>query len=367
MLMSNQEIFYHLVQIAIGTRDISEFKGANPEQWMAVFSMAKKQGLLAVTYGTIEKLPSALQPPLQVKFSWIRCMELIVKQNEKISALCREVDKMMTGIGIRSCVLKGQGMATYYPNPLYRNSGDIDLWIRLEKPSGNFDADVEEMLKRIESLGKGKPYDPGPHHAEWKLEDISIELHYLPGEFYVQKYNERYKLFAQEEFKNNRHIDAGFSIPTTYFNMVQQMEHLQRHLLFEGIGLRQLCDYAILLLCSTEEERKKVAKTLGELNLKRSASALMWVIKKIFGVPEERLLFKPDEKLGKIALLDAMDFGGNLARQRYHMPKEQFSALSSFNKFRYMLHERKRSFKYAPRETFAELCHQISIIIKNRK
>ncbi len=365
--MQTTELFAQLIQVAIGTRNADDFAGATEQQWTDFLAIARKQGVIAVCFGGIEKLAREKQPPLRTKLHWIGLVDLIVKQNEKITALCKTVTEEMKSVGISSAILKGQGMATYYPTPLYRNSGDIDLWIQLEKPTDDFEADVEEMLKRITTIGRGEPTKPGPHHAEWSADGVEVELHYRPGEFYCKSIDQKYKQFGIEEFKNNRPTDAGFNIPTTYFNMVQQMEHLQRHLLFEGIGLRQLCDYAILLLNSTEEERKKAVKTLCELNLKRPAAALMWVIKDIFGVPEERLLFTPDERLGKMALQDAMDFGGNMAMQRDHMPKAQFEALSSLNKFRYMLYERKHAFKYAPREAFAELWDKIKIIINRRK
>ena len=365
--MQTTELFGQLIQVAIGTRNADDFSGATEQQWTDLLAIARKQGVIAVCFGGIEKLAREKQPPLRTKLHWIGLVDLIVKQNEKITALCKTVTEEMKSVGVSSCILKGQGMATYYPTPLYRNSGDIDLWIQLDKPTDNFEADVKEMLKRITTIGRGEPTNPGPHHAEWSADGVEVELHYRPGEFYNKKIDRKYKQFGLEEFKNNRPTDAGFYIPTTYFNMVQQMEHLQRHLLFEGIGMRQLCDYAILLLSSTEEERKRAAKTLRELNLKRPAAALMWVIKHIFGIPDERLLFTPNEKLGRMALQDAMDFGGNMAHQRYHMPKEQFNALSNINKFRYMLHERKHTFKYAPREAFAELCYQINVIISRRK
>jgi len=365
--MQTTDLFCILAQIAIGTTEPSEFPGASEEQWTEFLAIARKQGIIAVIFGAIEKLPAEKQPSLRNKLHWIGLADIIVKQNEKITALCQKIDKEMAGIGIRSCILKGQGMATYYPNPLYRNSGDIDLWVQLETPTDDFEADVKELLKRVASLGKGEPRDPGQHHAEWEVEGVSVELHYRSGEFYTKKIDKRYHKIAKEEFKNIRATDAGFHIPSNYFNMVQQMEHLQRHLLFEGIGLRQLCDYSLLLLKSTEEERNKAAKAISYLNMKRTASAFMWIMKHVFNIPDDRLLFAPNEKLGKAAMEETMSFGGNMGLMRDHMPKDQFNALPPHKKFLYILSERKPGFKYAPREIMAELWSQFKVIINNKK
>ena len=36
---------------------------------------------------------------------------------------------MLAKDGCRSCVLKGQANASYYPKPELRSSGDIDIWV----------------------------------------------------------------------------------------------------------------------------------------------------------------------------------------------------------------------------------------------
>ena len=365
--MQATELFSQLLQVAIGTRKAVDFQGASAEQWTEILAIARKQGVIAVVFGAIETLPKEKQPPLRNKLQWIGLADVIVNQNEKVSAVCRALDKELAEVGVRSAVLKGQGIATYYPVPKYRNSGDIDLWVQLEKPTDDFEADIKEILKRVESLGKGAPRDPGHHHAEWEVDGISVELHYRPGMFYAKKYDKIYHKMAVEDFPNVRKSEAGFHIPTTYFNLVQMMEHLQRHLLFEGVGLRQLCDYAIVLLQSTEDERTRVRKAIKKLHLSGPASAFMWILQEVFALPKDILLVTPKEKFGRDVLADVMDYGGNMAKMKVRIAKEDFEALSPVGKFIYILKGRKNNFKYAPRETVAEICWQFDIIIKNRR
>ena len=40
-----------------------------------------------------------------------------------------ELTRRFRSVGFKSCVLKGVGMAQYYPEPERRLFGDIDLWV----------------------------------------------------------------------------------------------------------------------------------------------------------------------------------------------------------------------------------------------
>lgn len=352
--MSTQDIFCQLVQIAIGTRDVSEFTAVSQEQWQELFRIAKKQGLLAVTFGAIEKLSPSLQPPLQVKLSWIRCRELIVTQNEKISALCREIDEVLPKVGISSCVLKGQGIATYYPIPEYRNSGDIDLWVRLTTPSDNFESDIDKIIEKVKGLNLGHVHDPEYHHVEWTVQGVEVELHYRPGEFQDKKTNRLYQEWSVNEFDGIKETDYGFHIPSAKFCLVQLMEHMLRHIIMtEGLGMRQMCDYAVLLMKTTKEEKAEALKVIQMLGMSNLARCIMWIMSTAFAVPDEYLLLPPSKKYGTL-LIENIWAGGNLG-QRMEKEGPDFKTLSFFQKLRYLYNDRKFRFQIAPKEAWAEL------------
>lgn len=366
MQMSDQEIFCHLVQIAIGTRDISEFKAVGPEQWMAVFRMAKKQGLLAVTFGTIEKLPSSLQPPLPVKMSWIRCRELIVAQNKKISALCQEVDALLTNVGVRTCVLKGQGMATYYPVPEHRNSGDIDLWVRLENATDDLDADVEKIIEKVSSLNRGKIHDLSYHHVEWTVDGVEVELHYRPGEFQNRKTDRIYQEWAVKEFDGLKMTSDKFHIPSARFCFVQLMEHMMRHIVMtEGLGMRQMCDYAVLLQKTTKQEKEYALAVIKKLGMTNLTKGVMWIMKTVFAISDDLLMIEPSKKYGDM-LLENIWEGGNLGMFKA-AGNVDFDSLSPLGKFKYLLKIRKERFQIAPKETSKEFFDLLKIIFGNRR
>lgn len=60
---------------------------------------------------------------------WIAMGLALEKRNQLLNVRCKEITKISNGLGLCSCVLKGQGVAMLYPNPLRRQNGDIDLWV----------------------------------------------------------------------------------------------------------------------------------------------------------------------------------------------------------------------------------------------
>lgn len=62
----------------------------------------------------------------------------------------------------------------------------------------------------------------------------------------------------------------------------------------EGIGLRHVCDYFMLLRNSSAEDRRVVAGRLKSFGLHHTAGALMWVLGKVLQLDPALMLCEPD-------------------------------------------------------------------------
>lgn len=102
-----------------------------------------------------------------------------------------------------------------------------------------------------------------------------------------------------------------------------QLSHLQRHYYDEGIGLRQLVDYYLLLCHSTDVDRDLVRKNLRKTGLYHVGGAVMWVMGRVFGLPESKMLCEPDEFRGMVLLEHVLE-GGNFGK--YSWDKELSTA-----------------------------------------
>ena len=153
------------------------------------------------------------------------------------------------------------------------------------------------------------------HHANVQLfSDVEIELHYRPSISRNLMRNRRlqywFRKCGKEHIIYNESI--GCHVPDWTFNVVLSLNHIFCHLMFEGVGLRQLMDFYFVLKTCPEElhAKKNVLELLRRFHLLRFAGATMSVEREVFGLCEENLLCEPDERLGRF-LLDEIMRAGN--------------------------------------------------------
>lgn len=305
-----EQAFFKLLRLATGASSDNVVE-LDEEGWKAVFDMSQKQTLIAVALDGVEKLPAGKRPPAAVLMPWIALVQQIEAANRRLNTLAVKVCERFRKDGMGSVVLKGQGNALLYPKPLHRMAGDIDLWVE-----GSRDALVAYVRR----------YCPGEeivyHHADFPvLKDTEIEIHFTPSwmnDFLTDRRLQEY--FRDSMPRQMLHMvelpeGAGrISVPTPDMNRIYILLHIYRHLFDEGVGLRQLLDYYFVLNapCS-EEERRQAVSMLERLHMTRFASAVMYVLREVFGLDESRLLLPPSPVYGA-RLLDEIMLAGNFGR-----------------------------------------------------
>ena len=219
--------------------------------WQELYSFASKQALLGLCFEGIERLgkeyPEELkQNPIgrELLMTWMGKAQQIRRQNMKVNAVAGKLFSMLREDGMRCCILKGQGNALMYPNPYSRTPGDIDVWIRASRER------IMEYAQKKFELGD----DIRLQHLETSLDGVPVELHFFPCSMNNPLYNAR----LQKCFKRNADLQCSnvvglpngagdIAIPTTAFNVVYQLTHLYHHFFDEGIGMRQIIDYFLVV------------------------------------------------------------------------------------------------------------------------
>lgn len=305
-------LFFELLQIVTGNR--KKFSSLpSEEQWRELFDLAEKQTLTGMAFYAIERLPQEQRPPKALLMKWYMATERIKALNAEMNAKAVKVANRFLKDGFRSVILKGQGIATLYPDASYRTPGDIDIWI-------------EGGRERIVAYLRGIAPDCKVvyHHADFlPIGGTEIEVHFTPSWMNCYFNNRRLQRYfrekATEAFCNKEYLavsDDGtlfykrLPVPSLAFNRVFILVHIYRHLFGEGIGLRQLMDY-YFVLCQgfTEEDRKETLQVLGSLKMLRFAGAVMYVLQRVFGMDDRYLLLPPDEKEGRFLLNEIMMAG----------------------------------------------------------
>ena len=331
--------FFELIQLALGERNSLGHKPTE-EEWQEAYQMAENQALSGILFSAVEKMNSDnkdAMPPMELFYQWIGDALQIENRNKEVNYAAEQLTRIFKGGGLRSCVLKGQGIAQLYPKPERRQSGDVDLWVE----SGR-----EKVLKFLKDnyLGIGHVVI---HHVDARIiEGVDSEIHFMPGytwnPFLHRKLQRYFRQQAESQF-SNYDSKLGFAYPTSRFNAVYILSHIYMHYLYEGVGLRQIIDYYYVLKNLTQDEREQAAKDICQVGLEKFAGAVMYVLEVVCSMNKSMYIVNPDTKRGSL-LLDEIMRGGNMGKYDVALANRKEENLIKFNlvalrrQFRFLRH-----------------------------
>lgn len=297
------KLFLQLLQVSMGCREALECIPTN-EQWMAIYHQAERQLLEGIVYTALERLPREQQPKGDFPIAWFVQTEQIRQANLELNHYVEKVMHELDTDGMPAVLLKGQGIAQCYPDPLLRHPGDIDLWVNRS---------MNEIVDYAHRKGVKVTEEGFIHLSYYYFEQVLVELHFTPS-FVLTPWRNRYlRRYDAAQFPRqaaHRTTLPGtttpVAVPTPDFNIVFLILHLQRHFFFDGVALKQFVDIYYLLRHThfTAEERQHVLHQFSRLGMKRFVRATMYVMHSIFGLEEEKLLLPPHQALGELLLTD---------------------------------------------------------------
>lgn len=261
------------------TADASAFVDGKAD-WQAIIRLAKQQAVLALTFDGMETLPSELRPSKEWAMKWFSAVVRIEQSHDLLNRELANIVRLYTGKGISSLLLKGQGVATLYIRPEHRQCGDIDLYL----------GEGYEKAKQL-VLTLDVPLEPeSDKHLGFHWNGVEVENHRKIARFYSPSNDKRLKRFFANwltEPQNHYKIeDVDITIPAPGFNAVYLLIHAFVHLMQEGIGLRQVCDWARLLSVHAKDiDKERFIREIRFLGLEDVACAFGYIVVNYLGLP----------------------------------------------------------------------------------
>ena len=222
--------------------------------WKAVLALAYRQstaGLICHAALQLEcgQIPSAIQTQMQaILMKFVNAHAMTNRTIARTVAMLQEK-------GIHVVLLKGQGVASYYAAPLLRQCGDIDLYVddyavacdSIMTDDGG--RRTEDGGRKALALSRSEATDK---HTEFDLGGgLSLEIHEYTETLDDAKKNVMYQTFSDEGTTTGLVpiVFNGVSVPTPEdtFNAFYIFHHLWHHTIGLGMGLRQVCDWAVFL------------------------------------------------------------------------------------------------------------------------
>ena len=231
--------------------DASIFQGEI--DWNTILRLAKEQTVQVLVANGIETLPKELWPPKVVIFKLMEVRTKTTKMHLLLNSVLAKITAALNAEGIPSVLLKGQGLAQNYLIPESRICGDIDLYVGEENIDKAYDVIAgltdEEQEPEEGLTGNEK-------HRHLKVDGVVIELHRKSVTTHTARQARLMRNWTIESL--NSHFGDGslpainfnqvpVNVPPVHFNVIFILYHAANHMLESGIGLRQLCDWAMYL------------------------------------------------------------------------------------------------------------------------
>ena len=308
--------YFHFLRFALGI----ENEAPADMDWQGLYAFARRQTLVGVVFEGIQRMPKGNAPQEKLLLDWIAESMKIRSQNAKLDKTSVEIYNAIGSRGYRGCILKGQGNAILYPNPATRTPGDVDVWVMTNN---------RDELRQVANGLADSPSDIEReivHHIELNRRGVTVELHPTPMLFNNPILNHRMQKWftrnADLQWSNIVNLPDGvgqIAIPTATFNAIYQLSHLHHHFFYEGVGLRQIVDYYYVLmgLPYGDTDIVTLQRELRKLGLYEFAGATMYVLHKVLGLSEDKMIVPVDDMRGKL-LLDEILSGGNFGQYSNH-------------------------------------------------
>ena len=345
-----EKVFFELLQVAIGKQGCLSHTPTESE-WMQLYKLAEKHALLGISFAGVQRLDVQEQcPPQEILFQWFGISRQIEERNELLNKQCQTLEQRIRKDGLHCCLLKGQGNAMMYGHlspqlGTLRQPGDIDTWV-----GGGF----ERVLHYVQGISPTDEVNEQHVHLD-VFRDTEVEVHFTPSRL-ANRWRDRVlqQWFAEETNRQMSHqvpFDKhSLTIPTADFNMVYQLLHIYRHMFSEGIGLRQLMDYYVLLATNrlSYAECDSIRQLVHLFGLDRFAAAIMWILGYVFKLESTVMQWKPDERCGRFLLAEVMQMGNfGHSDKRFQLNSND----SHLRRYWQMAKSKWRFIRYFPCET----------------
>ena len=212
--------------------------------WNQVIAQADRHVVTAFLYPVVKRLAGV---PEAVIARARNAAMLAAAKSDDMLHIQDEVVACLAEKGIPCAVLKGFSAARCYPYPELRMPGDIDLLVGAEK--------IDAARAELEQHGFHDDHET-VMHISLEGKGATLELHRSASVFPENekgRYASAYMENALQSVEQGVIRARAFPVLSLPQQLISLLAHTERHMGSVGIGLRQICDWAITVHAHREE------------------------------------------------------------------------------------------------------------------
>ena len=251
-LKRSEEMLLALLCAALHQREveIGYFQQVTADDWVQCYRLAVRQGVSALAWEGIERLPVTYTPPLDVKVSWALLEKKQLATYRKHCQAVNELTQFFAQHGIATVVLKGVGLSRLYPVPAHRESGDIDIYTYSVDKKRMTDEEANRLANELmerqglhierfnRELHNSFNYRGITFENHWRFFNIDIYTELSQVETWLKKCLSPQSVSLLDD-------NCQISVPLIIFDRVFVSLHAAKHY-GNGLLLRHLCDWVVL-------------------------------------------------------------------------------------------------------------------------
>lgn len=301
-------------------------------EWDKLYAIAAQQGVLALVFDAVETLPIEQQPPRALKMKWIASIANIEGRYNYQKKTAMELAEQFHKNGINTYVLKGFAIANYYPKPEHRECGDLDCFLGGEYERGNCLA---------ESLGAKVTREYYKHSIIY-YKKLMVENHQfciaIRGSRTLKAFERHLETIISQ---GATMIDGSHLIkPSADFNALFLAVHAMTHFLVEGIKVRHIVDWAMLLKAEQENiDWKEFYKWADRMHLTRFADAMTAISAEHFGLQITNPDIHTSSPYAERILRDTIENSEGIHNKGYSAWKSRFMQIKNRFSFAWKYHQ----------------------------
>lgn len=242
-LGNNQLPFLELVRAGLWESEALLSKYGKID-YMEVYRLAEEQSVVGIVAAGLEYVVD-VKVPQEELLQFVGSALQIEQQNTAMNNFIAKLIKKLRSSDIYALLLKGQGLAQCYERPLWRASGDVDLFLS----EVNY-TKAEKLLSPLAScLDEEILY---AKHKALTIDEWMVELHGSLRSGLCRKIDReldkiQHDIFCEGNVRSWLNGKTQIFMPRADEDVVYVFSHILQHFYKEGIGLRQICDWCRLL------------------------------------------------------------------------------------------------------------------------
>lgn len=307
--------------------------------WKSIIALARKHVVLGIIIDSVALLPEHLHPSASTMAKMNKFAIGLIQTNLILDRTAARLVTFLRKHDIEGVLLKGQGVARFYRQPQMRQCGDIDFYV------GRKIYKKAVALCKAHLMKKGGDCHETDQHFDFTLDKVTIELHRIASRIYSPVRNAAFQKWVEEELEHSperRTLTVGetdISLPPLDFDAIYIFYHAWRHFITGGIGMRQICDWAMIFHSKSEDiDKDKLVKNIRRFGMTVGWKLFACIAVRCLGVGAEKIpLYDPSfsKKADKV-LEDILDGGnfGYYSKANMRTPIRGFGVKHALGKLR---------------------------------